>query len=199
MTLADNPGRRVLFFGDSFVAGTGDPTGLGWIGRVVAAAFEAGLPLTAYALGVRGQDSGSVAARWRAEALPRLDPECDCRVVFAFGTNDSGPAAIAPQRSAQTLADVLDEAADLRLAAFVVGPAPAGEGPRDAGILELSAAFADVAAARGVPFVGVVEALRASPSWTSEAAAGDGAHPAAGGYAELARLVLAGGFVDWLR
>lgn len=198
MTLADNPGRRVLFFGDSYVAGTGDPTGLGWIGRVVAAAFEAGVPLTAYALGVRGEPSIVVAARWRAEVLPRLDPECDCRVVFAFGTNDSGPAAITPQRSVQTLATVLDEAADLRLPAFVVGPGPVGEGPRDDGIVELSAAFADVAAARGVPFVGVIEALRASPSWTHEAAAGDG-HPAAGGYGELARLVLAGGFVDWLR
>ena len=45
------PDRRVLFFGDSIVAGVGDPEGRGWVGRVVAASFASGLPLTAYPLG----------------------------------------------------------------------------------------------------------------------------------------------------
>jgi acyl-CoA thioesterase I len=199
MTLPDDLDRRVLFFGDSMVAGTGDPTSLGWVGRVVAAAFAAGVPLTAYPLGVRGETSVQIAARWRAEAAPRLDPACDCRVVFAFGTNDSGAAEIPAERSVRTLEAVLDEATELGLPALVVGPAPVGETARDEVIAVLSAAFADVAAARGVPFVSVIDALRASPVWTGEATAGDGAHPAAGGYAELATLVLAGGFVDWLR
>jgi acyl-CoA thioesterase-1 len=191
--------RRVLFFGDSFVAGAGDPTGLGWVGRVVAASYAAGVPMTAYPLGVRGQASIAVAARWYAESVPRLDPDCDCRVVFSFGTNDSGAAAITPKRSAQMLATVLDEAAALSLRSYVVGPGPVGEGPRDDTIAELSAMFADVAGERGVPFVGVIEQLRASAAWTREAAAGDGAHPGAGGYEKLARLVLDAGFVDWLR
>jgi lysophospholipase L1-like esterase len=199
MTLPDEIDRRVLFFGDSMVAGTGDPTGLGWVGRVVAAAFDGGVPLTAYLLGVRGQTSVQIAARWRSEAAPRLDPDCDCRVVFAFGTNDSGTAALTPERSVRTLETVLDEAAELGLLAFVVGPAPVGEEARDDTIAALSAAFASVAASRGVPFVSVIEELRASPVWTQEAAAGDGAHPAAGGYELLAQLVLAGGFIDWLR
>ncbi len=191
--------RRVLFFGDSFVAGTGDPTGLGWVGRVVAASFEAGVPLTAYALGVRGQSSVAVGARWYSETVPRLDPDCDCRIVLSFGTNDGGAASIATELSVQTLAIVLEEAADLNLSAFVVGPAPVGEARRDDGIVELSAELADVAGQRRVPFVSVIEELRASQAWTGEASAGDGAHPAAGGYEELARLVVAGGFVDWLR
>jgi len=199
MTLADDADRRVLFFGDSFVAGTGDPSGLGWVGRVVAASFQAGVSLTAYALGVRGQTSVAVAARWYAEAVARLDPDCDCRVVFALGTNDSGSAAIKPERSVQTLATVLAEAADQGLPAFVVGPAPVGDPSRDDRLVALSASFAELAAQRGVPFVDVIEALRASQAWTGEAAAGDGAHPAAGGYEQFARLVLAGGFVDWLR
>jgi len=191
--------RRVLFFGDSFVAGTGDPTALGWVGRVVAASHADRVPLTAYALGVRGQSSVQVAARWHAEAQPRLDPECDCRAVLSFGTNDSGVAAIAPERSEQTLATMLDGAAVLGLQMLVVGPPPVGDAGRCERIIALSAAFAEVAADRGVPFVGVIDALRVSRAWTREAAEGDGAHPAAGGYRELARLVLAGGFVDWLR
>lgn len=191
--------RRVLFFGDSFVSGAGDPSGLGWVGRVVAASWEAGVPLTAYALGIRGQSSTQIAARWRAEAQPRVDPACDCRVVFSFGSNDCAAAAFAPERSVRMLATVLDEAAGLGLGSFVVGPPPVGDLQGDDRVAELSVAFASVAAARDVRFVSVSEPLRSSPVWRGQADVGDGVHPAAGGYQELARVVLAGGFVDWLR
>jgi acyl-CoA thioesterase I len=69
--------RRLLFFGDSLIAGVGDPTGRGWVGRVVAASFENGLPLTGYNLGVRRETSEQVAGRWHDEALPRMLPEAD--------------------------------------------------------------------------------------------------------------------------
>jgi len=199
VTLAAAPDRRVLFFGDSFVAGVGDPAGLGWVGRVVAASYAQGVPLTAYGLGIRGQRSDQIKARWRAEARSRVDDSCDCRVVLSFGANDSGAAMIAPERSVQTLATMLDEASALGLRAFVVGPAPVGAAQRHERVAALSNAFEAAAAARDVPFVGVIAALRASRRWTDEAAAGDGTHPAAGGYEDLAELVLAGGFVDWLR
>jgi hypothetical protein len=61
--------QRLLFFGDSLVAGVGDPTGAGWVGRVVAASFTSGLGLTAYNLGIRGETSEQIASRWRVEAL----------------------------------------------------------------------------------------------------------------------------------
>ena len=51
------PDLRVCFLGDSLVAGVGDPDGLGWVGRLVAGAFAAGAPLTAYPLGIRRQTS----------------------------------------------------------------------------------------------------------------------------------------------
>src|SRR5208282_2039603 len=44
--------RRVLFFGDSLVAGVGGPAGGGWVARVVIEAFRSGVPLTAYNLGI---------------------------------------------------------------------------------------------------------------------------------------------------
>jgi len=65
------PDRRILFFGDSFVAGVGDPTGLGWAGRVAAASHDASRPITAYNLGVRGDTSADVALRFEAEMLAR--------------------------------------------------------------------------------------------------------------------------------
>src|SRR5204863_5458617 len=98
--------RRVLVFGDSIVAGVGDPEGRGWLGRVVAECWAAGLELTAYPLGVRRQTSVEVARRWRDETLPRLAQDVDCRVVFAVGANDTtledGAARVAPDVSETT-------------------------------------------------------------------------------------------------
>src|SRR5579864_3855917 len=79
---------RVCFFGDSFVNGTGDDEGLGWVGRVVASARQAGLDLTAYNLGIRRDTSADVAARWLYEARLRLPAEHEGRLVFSFGAND---------------------------------------------------------------------------------------------------------------
>jgi acyl-CoA thioesterase-1 len=194
--------RRVLFFGDSFVAGVGDPTGRGWVGRVVAASFDAGLPLVAYNLGVRRETSVEVAARWHDEARPRMRARAGYGVVFGFGVNDTtaedGRLRVEPGETVAALGRVLDGAAQLALPALVVGPPAAGEPAQDARVGALSAAFARVAAARGVPFVDVFGALCANAAWAAEAAAGDGAHPGAGGYAALAGLVLAGGWLDWL-
>jgi hypothetical protein len=85
--------RRVLFFGDSLVAGVGDPEGRGWVGRVVEASFGAGMPLTAYNLGVRRETSVEIAGRWQAEAPPRLTPEAECSVVFSSAASPSGSSS----------------------------------------------------------------------------------------------------------
>lgn len=193
---------RIMFFGDSFVAGTGDPEARGWVGRVLAATWAAGTPLTGYALGIRRQTSIQVFARWRTEAGPRLLAGADCRIVVSFGSNDAtledGEPLVEPEVSERVLEQLLDDAARMGLAAFVVGPPPSGDPRQDARIAALSEAFAEICAARRVPFVAVVGALRASAVWGAEACAGDGVHPAAGGYDELAALVLAGGWLDWL-
>jgi acyl-CoA thioesterase-1 len=194
--------HRVLFFGDSFVAGVGDPEARGWVGRVVAASWDAGLPLVAYPLGVRRQTSVQVAARWREEARVRLVDSLQAAVVFCFGANDANVedacARVEPDVSSATLERVLDEAALLGLPAFVVGPPPVGDAEQDARIMALSRNFETICEARAVPFADVCGALRESAAWCAEAAAGDGSHPGAGGYAELARLVLAAGWIQWI-
>jgi acyl-CoA thioesterase-1 len=194
--------QRVLFFGDSFTTGVGDPTGLGWVGRVVATSFDEGLPLTAYNLGVRRETSVDVAARLLAEIAPRLLDSADCRIVLCVGANDTteedGQTRAAHARSVETLTHVLTTISEMGLPAFVIGPGAIG-GDQLQRIHLLSQAFGGACAALAVPFVPVVEALVASSVWLTEAAQGDGAHPAAGGYEEFARVVLNGGWIDWLR
>ena len=195
--------KIVLFLGDSFVAGSEDPEGLGWVGRVTAASHAAGLPVTAYNLGVGGETSVDVAARWRAEARPRLRPGWECGLVLSVGANDTtvedGRRLVEEAVTLSTLATVLDDAAAMPLPAFVVGPPPAGDEEQRARICALTEPIAALCAERGVPCVSVAERLLASEAWTREAAAGDGDHPGAGGYAALAELVLASGWLDWLR
>jgi lysophospholipase L1-like esterase len=203
VTASGDADLRVLFFGDSIVAGAGDPQGRGWVGRVVEASWAAGLPLTSYGLGVRRQTSVEVAARWLAEARPRLHPGADNRVVFAFGVNDAtheeGAPRVEADVSVATLERVLGEADQLGLPAFVVGPGPVCDPEHRARIRALSERFEVVCRRRGVPYVAVVEALRASSTWLNEAARGDGAHPSAGGYDALSSLVVDGGWPGWLR
>jgi lysophospholipase L1-like esterase len=185
---------RVIFFGDSFVAGVGDETGLGWVGRVVAGAFAAGVPVTAYNLGVRRETSADVLDRWQAETRPRMSREVDCRVVFSFGANDAtvenGGPRVSAADSVAGLSQAIDGAAELALPVLVVGPPPANDEDQQDRIARLSASFAEVAAQRGVPYVDVVGPLRASGTWRREAEAGDGAHPGRDGYALLASLVM---------
>ena len=197
------PDRRILFFGDSFVAGAGDPTGLGWVGRVAAASHDAGLPITAYNLGVRGNTSADVAARLETEAAARTGNEAaDYGVVLSFGANDMLVAdnrlRVAPGRSIGTLNRLIDLTQASGHGVMVVGPPPVGEPEEDERIRELSSQFAHVATHRGLPYADVARVLSSHEGWRSEAAANDGSHPGAGGYAALAEIVLAAGWREWL-
>jgi lysophospholipase L1-like esterase len=195
--------QRVAFIGDSLVAGVGDPTGMGWVGRVVAASFGLGLPLTAYNLGVRRETSEQIAARWRAEMTPRLLPGADARVVLSFGANDTtvenGQLRVAPERSCAALAAILQDEANVARPVLMVGPTPVDDPEQNERIHSLSAAFADECSRAGAAFVSVIEPLLASRVWMTQVAAGDGAHPAAEGYKVLSDLVIAAGWTDWLR
>lgn len=193
--------RRLLFFGDSFTAGAGDPAALGWAGRVAAAC----MPLTPYNLGVRGETSVQVAARWRSETAVRLTDAAAFGVVFCVGANDcvdagrgDGTPRVEPDVSVATLGALLDGAASLGLPAFVAGPPPLSEPAGDARVHALSDAFAGRCASRGVPFAPLAAELSAFAPWREEALAGDGAHPGARGYARAAELVLAAGFRAWV-
>ena len=178
---------RVCFFGDSFVNGTGDDTCLGWVGRACAAARQQGQDLTCYNLGIRRDTSADVLRRWKREALARLPPEHDGRLVFSFGANDccledEANRVRVPQDAA--LANAREILADARswLPTLMVGPLPVGDADADARIAALSAAFAAVCASLKMPYLEVFRLAANSDAWAREVAAGDGAHPNALGY-----------------
>jgi lysophospholipase L1-like esterase len=195
--------RCVLFYGDSFVAGAGDPASLGWPGHLVAAAWDAGLPMTAYNLGVRGETTPGVAARFEAEARPRVIPDADNMAVISCGANDvslneEGKQDISTEESLGALGRMLDAAESLRMRVLIVGPGPAGIADHDERSRELGRQFADLGASRGARYIAVLDGLLANDAWGREARENDGIHPGAEGYRALADLVLEGGWLDWL-
>jgi acyl-CoA thioesterase-1 len=185
--------RYVCFIGDSFIAGTGDPERLGWVGRIAARTHPHYPTMTAYNLGVRRQTSKEVRARLRTECAPRLPAEFDCRVVVSFGVNDTasenGTPRVSRDESIANLANLLEDLAACGWAAFVVGPPPLLHVDQNRRIALLDDGFSQVCGASKVTYVDVFKSLSESPDWFAEIQNGDGGHPGAGGYRHLADLV----------
>jgi lysophospholipase L1-like esterase len=188
------PAIRICFIGDSFVNGTGDDACLGWVGRVCAASRRRGVDVTCYNLGIRRDTSADIRARWKREAVCRLLPDHDGRLVFSFGANDccltdDGSAVRVPHAQALANARMILTEAQAWLPTLMVGPIPVGDADADARIAALSADFALLCAGLNVPFLDVFGVAAGSDIWKREVAAGDGAHPNAGGYAIIADAV----------
>ncbi|HEY6984189.1 GDSL-type esterase/lipase family protein [Reyranella sp.] len=189
---------RICFVGDSMVNGTGDPAYLGWVGRVLQDERRRGIELTGYNLGVRRDRSDQIRARWRAEVEARLPAEFEGRVVFSFGAND----AVQEIPSAATLGHAEAILAEARACwpVFMVGVVPIETQGARGRCGALDRAFASLCDRLGVPFVSVFDGLMATPVWRDEVRAGDGAHPAAGGYNRMAEIVLASSaWQRWIR
>ncbi len=186
---------RLAVVGDELAAGVGDPKGLGWVGRVVARTPTPD-PLTALTLAVPGETTSGLGARWEDEVGRRLSADADNRLVVALGRSDIA-AGLSLARSRLNLANILDVADQRRIPAFVVGPPPGSTADAEK-LADLSAAFADVALRRRVPYVDTYTPLAAHDQWLGDLAAGNGVLPGQAGYGLMAWLVLHTGWHAWL-
>ena len=181
---------RLLAFGDSMVAGAGDPDHLGWVGRALVGRRAISL----YNLGVRRETSADIARRWRAEAQARFVDDEPMRLVFSFGLNDcnleNGRPRVPAVESLKTTRDILT-AAQALCPVLMVGPPPETDPGVNARTEALSDSLTALCARLRVPFIDVFRPLAASGLWQAEAAAWDGAHPGAGGYQQMADLICA--------
>ncbi|MEO6412651.1 MAG: GDSL-type esterase/lipase family protein [Pedococcus sp.] len=189
----------IVFIGASLVAGVGDPKGQGWVSRVVGRTHSADLELTAYNLGVRGDTTADVLARWKSECAPRWQGRAEKRLVISVGTGDA-MSGVTLARHRLNLANILDDAASAGIGTFVVSPPPADDEEINAKLDVLVEAQADVCARRGVPFVDCFRPLLGHEQWQSDLAASRVAHhPGQAGYGLIAWLVLHNGWYDWLQ
>jgi acyl-CoA thioesterase-1 len=193
------PELRVCVVGDDLVAGVGDPRSLGWVGRVGARTARTEGAVTLFPLGVPGETTAGLLARWREETGRRFAGAgpASFRLVVGLGHADLDEG-LSLARSRLNLANVLDECGARDLPVFVVGPPPTSGPDRTALVAELSDAFADVCVRRAVPYVDCWAPLVQHEDWLTDLAAGDGRHPGQVGYGLMAWLVLHNGWARWL-
>ena len=65
------PPEQIFFFGDSITLADNDGERCGWPGRLCRGLEIAGNAVTAYNLGINGDTSRDIAARWQGEVAVR--------------------------------------------------------------------------------------------------------------------------------
>jgi len=183
---------RICFIGDSFVSGAYDAECLGWAGRISANARKRGHDVSPYNLGIRGETSLQIAARWRAEAEIRQSPQQEGRLVFEFGVNDArevnGKRQLEAGQSLAAAREMLGAAARWK-PTLMVGPPPGGDEARNARVEALSEQLGKLCAELKMAYFDSYAPLMASSIWMPSVKSVDGTHPSAAGYAEWARLI----------
>src|SRR4051794_25369990 len=196
--LAARMDMRLIFIGDSIVAGSGDDECRGWVGRVGSASRRAGIDHTPYNLGIGGDPAADVLARWEQEVTRRLNPEIENRLVVQVGVNDARDGVERPaEDSARDLAAFVDGARAIGLEPLVVGPIPTAQADESERIAALSRRVAQGCADAGAAYVEVHAALCNNSTFVASQSS-DGYHPDADGYAEIAQVVLHNGWWEWL-
>ena len=181
----------VCFLGDSTVQGIGDALALGWVGRLAQASFAAdparATSLTLCNLGLRGDSSLRVAARWQEETARRRRPGEDTAYVFSFGAADRPQQVPLPEAVAATRGML--GAAKAAGPALFIAPPPSSDPAWAEKNRALGLALLGVCDELGLPGFDLFAPLSRSPRYMAALAAGDLIHPDAAGYAEMAALL----------
>jgi lysophospholipase L1-like esterase len=186
---------RVCYIGDSFVKGIGDPNKLGWAGRLSHMSQNSEREITHYNLGVRGNSSADILARWESEAkvrLPNFSINC---IVFSFGVNDTivenGRARVSIAQSMKNLRNILG-VAKVKYNVLMIGPPPIDDERQNNSIKSYDGAYATVCNMLGVNYLSIFDKLINDEVWMSEVKNNDHAHPRENGYELLSQYIY-----DW--
>lgn len=201
--------RRLCFMGASNVEGTGDEDRRGWAGRLTMLPPAAGKPVGFFNLGIGGETTDMIRARWEPECRARIADDMDGALVTSFGLNDAaeveGQGLRLPLE--QTIENVTVAATAMKKwkPTLWVGPTPVVEAmmpmkPRpgvvlrheNARLAELDATYARIADDLDVPYMGLFTALLESDAYMKSLEQRDGLHPSGAGYAIMAETI-----ADW--
>ena len=188
---------RVIVLGDQLITASGDPKGMGWVGRVQARTPQVDPTIEFYTLPYPDDTSLTLSKRWTAEVQPRQNQLGATRVAIALGNHDVR-AGLSTSRSRLNLATVLDEALKYGFEPFVIGPTPHREAALNTDIEQLSWGFEDVCARRNVPYVDCFHPLLGHEGWNTELQNSPSGLPGQVGYGLIAWLVLNRGWNAWL-
>jgi acyl-CoA thioesterase-1 len=188
-------GLRLCVAGDELVAGSGDPRGLGWLGRAVA---RTDMPSNAHVfpLGMPGESTGGLVERWERECIPRFQDGADNRLILGIGKADV-EAGLSTARTRLNLANVVDVATQYGIEVMVVGPPPLRSSDMRQ-LQEVARACQEVCDRRSIPFIDTFGPLATHDQWHDDLAMSADGLPNQAGYGLLAWIVLHRGWFEWL-
>lgn len=195
---------RIFCFGDSITLGCNDSLGLGWPGRLCSELTHDEYSVATYNLGINGDTSVDIAARWRAEADARSRNAIGL-MLFAFGFNDAAQTngnqvQVDLATSLATAHELLTEARSISRILWI-GPTPLDESVNpmqtefdcwnmfNANLARYDAAYADLAVDLGLDYLRLFPEFLASPRYQAALVAGDKVHPGDDGYAMIAEAI----------
>ncbi len=75
---------RIVILGDALVSASGDPKGMGWVGRVTAKTPSSSPRIDVFALPAPDETSSMLAERWAVEVQRRFSADTENRLVIAL-------------------------------------------------------------------------------------------------------------------
>lgn len=203
---------RIFCFGDSITLGYNDRAGLGWPGRLCRGLMCGERHVATYNLGVNGDTSRDVAARWHTETTAR-SRDTTGLLLFAFGFNDAakadgGSVQVDLDSSIATARGLLNEA-KLVSEVLWIGPTPLDESVnpmqtefaswdmRNADIANYDQAYAELAHEIDVDYLRLFPEFLHNRRYQAALTAGDRVHPGDDGYAMIAEHI--GAWDKWLK
>ncbi len=204
--------KQVCVLGDGGVFGDGAVPGwVDTVARTEAAEAAAGSGLSLFNLGIPGETTEALAARWRSEIDRRLGPPRKDRstvLVFCFGFDDMADVDDAgirlPLFQSVAVAETLIAEAQTLWPLLWIGPMPAPPGARSAAwrgqrvrvqaerLDALNTAYRSVASTLGVPYLDLHQALTRDDAWKAAQRMAKGLIPGTPGQDRIARTVM-----DW--
>jgi len=183
---------RLCYVGDSFVNGTGDPSKLGWTGRISALSQMNNLDITHYNLGVRRETSEDILKRWESECRSRLPKGSQNKIIFSFGVNDTvienGQRRVSLEDSIKNAKEILSSASKT-FDVIMIGLPPIDDDEHNQRIKELDRKYQELCKALDVPYLSIFDTLYHDEVWREEVSHNDGAHPRDKGYTLLSNII----------
>lgn len=182
--------KRVFILGDDLATPSGDPKGLGWLGRTIAKTANS----TEIRFATRSKSnatSKNILKNWQLLS-PELAAEQD-HLVVVIGNNDPAEG-ISISRSRLNLATLLDDAQRMGVSVFVLGPTPSANAALNAEIEHLSFGFEDVVRRRNGFFTDLYHPLIDHPEFLKELRGSPLKLPGATGCGLISYLVLNSGW-----
>jgi lysophospholipase L1-like esterase len=197
--------------GASNVEGVGDEERRGWAGRLTVMEPAKDSKIGFFNLGVGGDTTAMIRARWKAEIAARITPERDGAIVMSFGLNDTaevvGQGLRLPMRETiENVRAVAQEARDWKPMIWV-GPTPVDESMMplrrpgieysftNARLVALNDSYAEIADKLKIPYMDLLSPLMADARYTESLRKVDGLHPSGSGYQIIADMIA--GWTPW--